>query len=351
MAQVRVTLADVAKKAGLSATAASMVLNNRPGTRISSEAAERVRAAAAELGYRPNMAARSLRTRSQTIGFLSDIVASTRFAGLLIRGAMQEARRQNMALLIAETEADPPVADPRGDFTPDPVAESLALHAILDRLPEGVLYAVARSREVTLPSAVSGVPLVLLNATSAAGDVSCVLPDEDTAGRAVAELLLNSGHRLIALIGLPPTGYSTVTVTRRLEGIYSAFARAGIKPAVELVCNAWEAKEGYRVVRSLINSGVLFDSVLCLNDRLAFGAYQALIEAGISIPEDVSVVSFDDDPIAGDLRPALTTAALPYEAMGELAVKVLLKPDAKTGEYLVEMPIRARESVRDRHNK
>lgn len=354
MAQVRVTLAEVAKKAGLSTTAASMILNNRPDTRLSKEAADRVRAAAAELGYRPNMAARSLRTRSHTIGFLSDQIATTRFAGQLIRGALHEARRQDMALLIAETESDAAADDPTGEPDSNPAAATLAIQAMMDRLPEGLLFSVARSREITLPADISGVPVVLLNATSTTPGTCCILPDEFEGGQAVTNQLLDTGHRKIVILGRSrvhtPDKYSTVTVARRMEGIFAAFKGSKVEPVAELDCFVWTAEEGYRAVGSMIGSGIQFDALLCLNDRLAFGAYQALFEAGISIPNDVSVISFDDDPLAADLRPALTTAALPYEAMGELAVKRLLDSESERREYLVTMPIRQRGSVRNRNN-
>ena len=100
MSHSRATLADVARLAGLSKTAASMVLNGREGTRLSAEAHRRVFAAAAELGYRPNVAARSLRTqKTSTFAFISDIVATTRFAGDMIRGALDAAREHNLSLI------------------------------------------------------------------------------------------------------------------------------------------------------------------------------------------------------------------------------------------------------------
>src|SRR6476661_8940096 len=107
MGHNRVTLADVALRAGLSKTAASMVLNGREGTRLSADAHQRVFRAAEELGYRPNLAARSLRTqKTATIAFISDIVATTRFAGDMIRGALDAAREHDHVLLIAETQGD-----------------------------------------------------------------------------------------------------------------------------------------------------------------------------------------------------------------------------------------------------
>ncbi|WP_338714277.1 LacI family DNA-binding transcriptional regulator [Streptomyces acidiscabies] len=135
----RVTLADVARHAGLSVTAASLVLNRRPGTRISEEARARVFAAAEELGYRPNVAARSLRTRkTATLAFVSDAVATTRFAGDMIRGALEAARERDHVLLIAETQGDPE-------------AERQAVEAMLDRQIDGFVYAAMACRRLTVP--------------------------------------------------------------------------------------------------------------------------------------------------------------------------------------------------------
>ncbi|MGW6513740.1 LacI family DNA-binding transcriptional regulator, partial [Streptomyces niveus] len=100
----RVTLADVARRAGLSTSAASMILNGRPDTRLSADAHARVNKAAAELGYRPNVAARGLRTdKTLTVGFISDVVATTRFASGLIRGALDAAQRAGHVVLVLET--------------------------------------------------------------------------------------------------------------------------------------------------------------------------------------------------------------------------------------------------------
>src|SRR5688572_27242671 len=184
----RATLADVARRAGLSKTAASMVLNGREGTRLSADAHQRVFRAAEELGYRPNLAARSLRTqKTATIAFISDVVATTRFAGDMIRGALDAAREYNHVLLIAETQGDE-------------AFERHAIEAMLDRQVDGVIYAAMATRRLEVPSAVLEQPTVLLNATSTDGR-PCVLPDDEGAGNTVATALLDHGHRdRIALI-------------------------------------------------------------------------------------------------------------------------------------------------------
>lgn len=336
MSQRRATLADVARRAGLSKTAASMVLNGREGTRLSADAHRRVFAAAAELGYRPNVAARSLRTqKSLTLAFISDIVATTRFAGDMIRGALDAAREHDHVLLIAETQGDESF-------------EQYAIEAMLDRQVDGVIYAAMATRQLTVPAALLGRPTVLLNAASTAG-LPCVLPDDEQAGHAVASALIEAGHRdRIALIGRNRLKERdpevSLAASARLRGIERALAAAGTRLATSVSCHDWLPEHGYAAMRSLLRKPTRPTGVICMNDRLAFGAYQALAEAGLRIPQDMSVVSFDDDVIAAWLRPGLSTAALPHEQMGRWAVELLLD-GAETDRCVVPMPLRRRASV------
>ncbi|GAB3841501.1 LacI family DNA-binding transcriptional regulator [Micromonospora andamanensis] len=336
MGRERATLADVARRAGLSKTAASMVLNGREGTRLSAEAHQRVFAAAEELGYRPNVAARSLRTRkTATIAFVSDIVATTRFAGGLIRGALDAARERDHVLLITETQ---------GDAT----FERYAIEAILDRQVDGVIYAAMATRRLAVPPAILGGSVVLLNATSPE-PLPCVLPDDEGAGAAVAETLLAQGHRdRIALIGRNRQKERdpeiSLAADARLRGIRRTLAAAGVALLTEGFCPEWLPEHGYAAMRTLLDRPTRPSAVICMNDRLAFGAYQALGEAGLTIPDDLSVISFDDDPIAAWLRPGLSTAALPHEQMGRRAVEVLLDGGDGAASF-VPMPLRRRRSV------
>ncbi len=335
MSRRRATLADVARLAGLSKTAASMVLNGREGTRLSAEAHRRVFAAAAELGYRPNVAARSLRTqKTSTLAFISDIVATTRFAGDMIRGALDAAREHDHVLLIAETQGDESF-------------EQHAIEAMLDRQVDGVIYAAMATRKVAVPAALSAHPTVLLNAS---GDGRpCVLPDDEQAGHSVASALIEAGHRdRIGLIGRNQLKESDTEVSlaalARLRGIERALEAAGTRLSASVACQDWLPEHGYSAMRSLLRKRTRPTAVICMNDRLAFGAYQALAEAGLAIPHDVSVVSFDDDAIAAWLRPGLSTAALPHEQMGRRAVELLLAgPGAD--RCLVPMPLRRRGSI------
>ncbi|GAA3732826.1 LacI family DNA-binding transcriptional regulator [Plantactinospora mayteni] len=336
MGRNRATLADVARRAGLSKTAASMVLNGREGTRLSAEAHQRVFAAAEELGYRPNVAARSLRTRkTATIAFVSDIVATTRFAGGLIRGALDAARERDHVLLITETQGDA-------------AFEQYAIEAMLDRQVDGVIYAAMATRRLAVPPAILSGPVVLLNATSPEA-LPCVLPDDERAGRTVTTALLEQGHRdRIALIGRARLKERDPEVSlaaqARLRGIRDILSGAGATLLAEAFCGDWLPEHGYAAMRGLLSKPTRPSAVICMNDRLAFGAYQALGEAGLAVPTDISVVSFDDDPIATWLRPGLSTAALPHEQMGRRAVEILLD-DRGTEPVLVPMPLRRRRSI------
>jgi LacI family transcriptional regulator len=340
MTRRRVTLADVAHRAGLSKTTASMVLNGREDVRLSPDAFRRVRAAAEELGYRPNVAARSLRTRkTATIAFVSDIVATTRFAGDMIRGALDAAREHDHVLLIAETQGDETI-------------EQQAIEAMLDRQVDGMIYASMATRQLSVPSGMLGRPVVLLNATNAEPDqlLPSIRPDDRAAGYAVASALLEAGHRDgIMLVGRNEVKERDPRISlaagARLEGITQAMADHGTALAGEAFCEEWQPEDGYTGMRRLLSGPNPPRAVICLNDRLAFGVYQALAEAGLRVADDVSVVSFDDDALASWLRPGLSTAALPHEQMGRQAVEWLIDPDQATGQHLAPMPLITRASI------
>jgi LacI family transcriptional regulator len=333
----RVTLADVARLAGLSSSAASMILTGRPDTRLSSEAHERVHAAAAQLGYRPNNAARALRTdKTRTIAFISDYVATTRYASGLIRGALEAAEQANHVMLVLETGGEP-------------AREVQAIEAALDRQVDGIIFAAMRAREVFVPELPGSTKVVMLNGTSSRFGAS-ILPDEFRGGRTAVELLHAAGIRDgIALIGyneLTERGlFRSETVARRLAGIREAMSEFGLTFVAEESCWEWEPHHGYELVAKILRQGIRPQAMLCLNDRLSFGAYQAIAEAKLSIPDDMSVISFDDDILASYLRPGLTTIALPHEAMGREAVNMLLSDD-EPAELLVPMPVMTRSSLR-----
>jgi LacI family transcriptional regulator len=331
----RATLADVAERAGMSKAAVSMILNDRPGSRLSAAAVDKVRAAAAELDYRPNPAAQVLRRgKTRTIGFISDEVTLTRHANGLIGGALEVAKASNHTVLISETEGIP------GGL-------AHAFETMLDHRVDGILIGLLGARLIDLPETKTGVPVVVLNGVSSAGHPN-VLPDERAAGYAVAKRLLDAGHRSIGLVGDLPGEVTadlrrSATIALRFEGIADAFAEAGLEPA-RVDIPEWEPEHGYEATKSLLTRHPDVTAILAANDSVAFGVYQVLLEQGRRIPADVSVISFDDEVLAGYQRPRLTTARLPYHAMGALGASMLLGQH-ELGHELVPMPLIERESL------
>jgi LacI family transcriptional regulator, galactose operon repressor len=170
-----------------------------------------------------------------------------------------------------------------------------------------------------------------------------VLPDERQGGRDAAGVLLARGHRDgIVLVGETPPG--VYAARERLAGIEEALAEGGSGIAGVLECSWWP-EAAYEALRHALEVGPAPRAVICLNDRIAFGAYQAAQEAGLTIPDRLSVVSFDDSDLARWLRPDLTSIALPHYELGRRAVRLLLAADAGAGTHLVPMPVRERGLV------
>jgi LacI family transcriptional regulator len=253
----------------------------------------------------------------------------------MIRGALDAARELDHVLLIAETQGDESF-------------EQHAIDAMLDRQVDGVIYAAMATRQLAVPAALLTRPTVLLNAASS-DDLPCVLPDDEQAGQAVTAALLEAGHRdRIALIGRNRLKEHDPEVSlaahARLQGVERTLEAAGARLFASVQCPDWLPEHGYAATRSLLRKSSRPSAVICMNDRLAFGAYQALAEAGLVVPLDVSVASFDDDAIAAWLRPGLSTAALPHEQMGRRAVELLLAGETAQ-RCLVPMPVRRRGSI------
>ncbi|MCC8246354.1 LacI family DNA-binding transcriptional regulator [Saccharothrix luteola] len=341
MNRQRVTLADVAKAAGVSITTVSLVLSGRGrDLRISAEAELRVRQAVNAVGYRRKRSSTGSRTDgTRTIGFISDAVATSGLAGDMIRGAVDAAREHGALLIVAETD---------GDRT----AEQGLIGAMLDREVDGIVYAATQARQVRVPDRIETGRAVLLNVVpDRPSPLSVVVPDEVEAGRAAARALLDAGHRDgIHLVGagVDPDGVppGSVTAAERLTGIREVLDAAGVEIAGARECRWWLPEHGFAATRDLLERARP-RALICFDDRLAFGAYQALADAGLVVPVDVSVVSFDDHPLAGWLRPGLTTVAVPRYELGAKAVEVLLteRHSPLPGVHRVPMPRRDRSSI------
>jgi len=330
----RATLLQVAQRAGVSRSTASFVLAGRHlDMRISEDARQRVLRAAQELDYRPNLMARSLRTKvTRTIALVSDTIASDPYAGRAIHGSLAAAIAHGHLLFIGETEGDP-------------VVEEKLISDFLDRQVDAFIYASMFTRYVRLPKLLRGRTVVLLNCLTRGARPThhSVIPDEAAAGLSAANVLVESGHKEgIYLVGNPAE--RVFAGRERVAGIRDGLAAAQIKLAGSIECNWWP-DSAYEAVTRALAGGLRPKAFICLNDRVALGAYQALREAGLVIPTDVSVLSFDDSEMAAWLRPQLTSISLPHYQLGWRAVELLLGPRTEPGVIRLPMPVRQRASV------
>ncbi|HWQ15005.1 MAG TPA: LacI family DNA-binding transcriptional regulator [Roseiflexaceae bacterium] len=328
---------DVARLAGVSQTTVSFVVNNVPNANIPAETRERVMAAIQELGWRPNVLARALSQRqSHTIGFISDEIATTSFAGKIIQGAQDAAWASEKVLLVLNTGGDRRL-------------EQRAFEIMLERQVEGLIYATMFHHAVELPPIEHDVPLVLLDCFDPDGLLPSVVPDEEQGGRTATEALLRKGHRRIAFINnadpIPATA-------GRLAGYRAALEAAGIAFDPALVRSGpADSAHGYRCTLELLRLPEPPTAIFCFRDIMAMGAYDAIKSQGLSIPGDVAVIGFDNlEVVAEHLHPPLTTVELPHYQMGEWAVHYLLQQhdlpsSARPDQYRMACPLVERASV------
>ncbi|WP_231916052.1 LacI family DNA-binding transcriptional regulator [Microbacterium karelineae] len=311
MARSKTGIRDVAKRAGVSVTTVSHVLNETPHTRVKDETVDRVRAAAKELGYRPNRLAQGLRTHaSGMIGLVAEEIAATPHAGRILLGAQKRADADGLALAIINS-----------DLQVEPFIPPRSVHAFLDRQVDGIVYATVYHDEVVAPPIMRGVPAVLIGARDRDGSIPSVLPDERTGAADVVRMLIEHGHRRIAFVG----SSDDIPATRgRVSGYRDAMAAAEMADEARVVDDTSDAAGGYRAAVELLDSQDSPTALFCYDDRMAMGAYRAAAERGLRIPDDVSIVGFDDQaPLPTSMYPALTTVALPHYEMGEWAVETL----------------------------
>jgi LacI family transcriptional regulator len=313
----RPSMYDVARAAGVSQTTVSFVVNETPNANIPDETRERVWAAVRELGWRPNAMARGLSMRrSQTIGFISDEIATSTHAGKIIQGAQDAAWAQGYMLLVINTGGETRL-------------EQAAIEMMLERQVEGLIYATMYHRPVSLLPLGGHVPLVLLDCFVPDRSLPSVVPDEVQGGRVATEAILARGHRRVAFINNEDPIPATVG---RLEGYRQALAVAGLPFDPGLVhAGKSTAAEGYRCAMDLLQLPERPTAMFCFKDEMAMGAYDAIRQHGLRVPADVAVVGFDNlDVIAGSLHPALSTVELPHYAMGEWAVRYVLGQDEQS---------------------
>ena len=313
-------LRDVAEAAGVSVTTVSVVLNDAPNSGIPTSTRERVLRAARRLGYVPDVAAQSLRTRrSRTLGFIADRIASGPYAGQMITGAQAAAWDAGYVLLVVDTR----------DL--EELAESAA-RVLLGRRVEGVILGSEYHRAIDVPPALRGHNPALADCFSRSGDYWAVVPDETGGGYEATRRLLRRETAPVGFINLTKKIPATAG---RLKGYKAALREAGLTYDRSLVLTneSGDAHEGYELAGRLLDDHRGLRLLFCGNDRTAMGAYEAIKVRGLRIPDDVAVVGFDNQEIIADeLIPGLTTVALPHYEMGQRAAERALELATHNGK-------------------
>ena len=304
-----ISLRDVGAKAGVSFQTVSKVLKGKGN--VSEATRERVLSAATELGYVPNSLARGLATqRTLSIGFLTSGLAAFVFGPMLL-GAEREARKHGY--FMSFSFVDGTAANARH-----------ALQQLIERRADGVISAATNAGSDAAYGELlrTGVKSVATHPIPGGG-VPVVGEDGVHTGELGVEHLTGLGHRTIAILAGEWDGS---TISGRLEGNQRALHNAGGSLRTDLIeVGDWTIEGGYAATQRLLARGIPFTGVVSHNDHMAMGAIRALQDAGLRVPEDVSVVGCDDVDFAAFTNPPLTTVRISFESTGIVAVRTLIQ--------------------------
>ena len=333
------TIEDIAKRSGFSVSTVSRVLNKKASKhRISDKTQQLILKVAEELKYRPNQLARSLRLkRTHTIGLVVPDISNPFFA-YVTRSVQTSVYRIGYSLVVCDTD------------------ENLALeiehtNLLLSKGVDGlIIMPVGQKCDHLRRVMKEGVPFVLVDRSFDDLDADAVIVDNYKGAYEAVEHLIFHGHRRIGIIqGLP----NTSTSVRRLQGYKDALRKHGI-PIVEdiIVGDSFRQENGYLETKVLLSMPDPPTAIFATSDLITLGVLEAINEEGLRIPDDISLVVFDDVDFGPFLKCPLTTVAQPKEIMGELAVKILIErirdSRRKEGKRIVLKPtLVVRSSVKD----
>ena len=294
-----VTMKQIAQRVGVSVSTVSLVMNGRDEGRVKPRIAERVRAVAREMGYAVNPMARSLRTRrTRILGFVSEEVATTPYAGGIIMGAQDAASRFGYVMITVSTDGQ------------DEEAEIAALKRYG---VDGFLYAKMSNRIAQVPASLEREPLVLVDATDPESRFPSVEPDEFLIGYDATCRLVDAGCERIAYIGCAEP---MLAQDGRLAGYRAALEEVGRGFDPALAVDVLNNGPALRAVSELIDREHP-DGFFCFNDARAWYVYECAARRGLTVGRDVSVVGVDNHRVLAEtLSPMLTTVELPHYEMG-----------------------------------
>ena len=326
------TLEDVAKRAKVSTATVARVLHNNGY--VATDTRERVKTALGDTGYQLNIVAQGLRKQqSLTIGHSLHTVTENPFFAQVALGVEERALSEGYGVFIFNTQGNAE-------------RERLGVDMFVRRRVDAVIFTTAKSEENVSRVIEAGIPVVQVERLTPIS-TSAVLIDNYVGAREAMQHLLSLGHERIGFIGGDPNFYPTTRLQKqtveeeRLAAYRDALAEAGIDVQVELVhlgkYFTFEGNghngEGYLYMRRLLELAERPSAVFATCDLLAAGALQAIYEAGLRVPGDISIIGFDDT-LAANLTPALTTVAVPTRKIGLAAGDAALK--AAAGSHILE---------------
>jgi LacI family transcriptional regulator len=334
------TLREVAKRAGVSIKTVSRIVNGDAAVNANTRVA--VQRHLTTLNYVPNHAARQMRSGTSSVyGLMTDAVATTPYSVDIVRGAQAALRENQQTLLIASSDGDPE-------------REVELWRMFRAHRVAGVVYAAMfhRSHDVGQPAFDKSI--VLANCFARNGDKPSIIPDDEMGGYTQAKYLLQLGHRRIGIVTLIPE----LEATRlRGQGMRRAFAESGVAFDDALEVRGVRGTLGgeilvtHDVTREMLSRPNRPTALICGTDQLAMQVYSAAASLGLSIPEHLSVIGFDDLRLISEtLHPQLTTVALPYFEIGRRAVDIMNRSNVETSlsfeKQLVACPLVERNSCR-----
>ncbi len=310
----RPTMTDIARIAGVSQSSVSLVLNEMSGSRISAETQMKVREAAHKIGYKlPGVRHDSPEeavVEKDTIAFIVDEISTSPHPVVSLDGARDHAFEQGFLVSAHATRSNPDLED-------------AVLRSVLrDPSIIGVIYATIFTRKVQVPAALRDIPTVLLNCYAEPRQHMAIVPGEVAGGFAATAHLTSLGHRRIGFINGEPWMDAAID---RLKGYKQALATVDVAFDPQLVRDGdWLPLRGYEAGLELLSMANRPTAIFCGNDLMAIGVMEAAAEKGLRVPEDVSVMGYDDQELARYTHPPLSTLVLPNYEMGQKAAEALI---------------------------
>ncbi len=326
-----VTLEEIAKVSGFSVPTVSRALTNskypiNPATR------QRIVEVAQTLGYKPNLAARSLRTeQTGTIGVIVDDISSP-FVPPIVRGIQDYLKDFDYLSLIINSDWDPQV-------------EQDAINTLVSRPVDGIIFVEYSHLALTEVLLRSNKPFVFVHRLFGSAIKNSIVPDDYYGATMAVQHLIGLGHRRIAYINGPESWHSA---RRRLAGYKAVMAAHKLitDPAF-IQPGDWEYDSGYQAALNLLKLSESPTAIFAANDLMALGAISALQDNGLNVPKQIAVVGYDNRDFAKIVRPRITTVSMPVYEMGRTAAELLVKQIAEGRQEADEIRVKGKLYIRE----